>query len=74
MTYTANADGGGVFGSLYDPDQIAFKGPMKLEDIHSAVMDSGYKTSSKNFKNVIYQNLYNKDEFVKSGDGWTYNG
>ncbi|WP_171184588.1 hypothetical protein [Alienimonas chondri] len=46
---------------------------MSLDDIHEAVVDTGYKTSSKNFKNVIYQNLYNKDEFTKSGDGnWVY--
>ena len=45
---------------------------MALDDIHDAVQKTGYKTSSKNFKNVIYQNLYNKDEFVKTGDGWTY--
>ena len=47
-------------------------GPMALDDIHAAVEKTGYKTSSKNFKNVIYQNLYNKDEFTKTGDGWVY--
>ena len=46
--------------------------PMALDDIHEAVVETGYKTSSKNFKNVIYQNLYNKDEFTKTGDGWVY--
>ena len=53
-------------------DVLDGKGPMALDDIHAAVEKTGYKTSSKNFKNVIYQNLYNKDEFVKTGDGWTY--
>ncbi|QDT18048.1 hypothetical protein [Alienimonas californiensis] len=49
------------------------KSGMQLDDIHDAVVATGYKTSSKNFKNVIYQNLYNKDEFTKSGDGaWVY--
>ncbi len=49
------------------------KSGMLLDDIHEAVVATGYKTSSKNFKNVIYQNLYNKDEFSKSGDGsWVY--
>ena len=53
-------------------DVLGGKGPMALDDIHEAVVASGYKTSSKNFKNVIYQNLYNKDEFTKTGDGWVY--
>ena len=53
-------------------DVLSGKGPMALDDIHEAVVDTGYKTSSKNFKNVIYQNLYNKDEFTKTGDGWVY--
>ena len=53
-------------------DVLSGKGPMALDDIHDAVVDTGYKTSSKNFKNVIYQNLYNKDEFTKTGDGWVY--
>jgi len=53
-------------------DVLKGKSAMALDDIHSAVVDTGYKTSSKNFKNVIYQNLYNKDEFTKTGDGWVY--
>ena len=53
-------------------DVLDGQGPMALDDIHAAVEKTGYKTSSKNFKNVIYQNLYNKDEFTKTGDGWVY--
>ncbi|MFH5805487.1 hypothetical protein ACG2DA_15665, partial [Alienimonas sp. DA493] len=54
-------------------DVLEGKSGMALDDIHDAVVATGYKTSSKNFKNVIYQNLYNKDEFTKSGDGtWVY--
>ena len=48
------------------------KGPTPLDEIYEAVVATGYKTASKNFKNVIYQNLYNKDEFTKTGDGWVY--
>ena len=54
-------------------DVLEGKPGMLLDDIHEAVVATGYKTSSKNFKNVIYQNLYNKDEFVKSADGtWVH--
>ena len=32
-----------------------------MADLTSKIMDSGYKTSSRNFRNVLYQCLYNTD-------------
>jgi hypothetical protein len=45
----------------------ANKKGMTLNDIHDAVVATGYKSNSKNFKNVVYQTLYHKDEFVSDG-------
>ncbi|HUG17620.1 MAG TPA: hypothetical protein VMM56_01500 [Planctomycetaceae bacterium] len=42
----------------------ANKKGMNLQEIHDAVVATGYKSNSKNFKNVVYQTLYHKDEFV----------
>ena len=46
------------------------KSPMALDDIEDAVQKSGYKTTAKNPRNVIYQNLYKGDNFVREGKGW----
>lgn len=43
---------------------------LQLQELHDSVLAAGYKSKSKNFKNVLYQCLYNNDEFVhdeKSG-------
>lgn len=32
-----------------------------MADLTSKIMDAGYKTSSRNFRNVLYQCLYNTD-------------
>lgn len=42
----------------------ANKKGMTLQEIHDAVVATGYKSNSKNFKNVVYQTLYHKNEFV----------
>lgn len=36
---------------------------LPLAGLHNAVLETGYKTHSKNFKNVLYQCLYNAKEF-----------
>lgn len=33
-----------------------------LGKLHDKVLESGYKTNSNNFKNVLYQCLYNSDD------------
>ena len=43
---------------------------LKLAELHEHVMDTGFKSNSKNFRNVLYQCVYNADEVVhdqKSG-------
>lgn len=35
-----------------------------LQPLQEKVIESGYKTTSKNFKNVLYQCLYNCEDFV----------
>jgi hypothetical protein len=37
---------------------------LPLANLHDRVLASGYKTGSKNFKNILYQCLYNEKEFV----------
>lgn len=37
---------------------------LSLRDIAEKVKDSGYKTRSRNFENVVYQCLYNTDGIV----------
>lgn len=43
-----------------------------LQEISDAVLSAGYTTKSKNFKNVLYQCLYNNKEFVHDDDQGTY--
>jgi predicted nuclease with TOPRIM domain len=43
-----------------------------LQEIHDHVLAAGYTSNSDNFKNVIYQCLYNNKEFVHNGDKGTY--
>lgn len=43
-----------------------------LQEINDAVLSAGYTTKSKNFKNVLYQCLYNNNEFVHDADKGTY--
>lgn len=43
-----------------------------LTDLTQAVLDSGYKTGSANFKNTLYQCLYNNKEFNLDRRSGTY--
>jgi hypothetical protein len=36
---------------------------LSLSDLAAAVLATGYQTTSTNFKNTMYQTLYNNDEF-----------
>ena len=48
--------------------------PMSTDEIYEAVLETGYKTTSNNFRNVVYQNLYTKPQFEKQGGGWVHKG
>jgi predicted RNase H-like nuclease (RuvC/YqgF family) len=41
---------------------------LTVDEIHEAVLAGGYKSNSKNFKNVVYQTLYHRDDFASDGD------
>ncbi len=45
---------------------------LALQEIHDGVLASGYKTASKNFKNVLYQCLYHTKSFVHDDKSGTY--
>lgn len=60
---------------LKDHVTDALKGKKKgrtLQEINDAVLSAGYTSKSKNFKNVLYQCLYNNKEFVHDADQGTY--
>lgn len=42
----------------------ANKKGLALADVEAKVLESGYKSTSNKFRNVIYQCLYNNKEFV----------
>lgn len=50
----------------------ANKKGLALQEISEAVQANGYKTSSKNFKNVLYQCLYHNEEFIHDDKTGTY--
>ena len=43
-----------------------------LSELAERVLATGYKTNSANFKNVLYQCLYNSDKFVHDKEARTY--
>ena len=45
---------------------------LTLQQVSDKVQASGYKSKSKNFKNVLYQCLYHNKEFVHDADAGTY--
>lgn len=45
---------------------------LPLQGVHDKVLESGYKTTSKNFKNVLYQCLYHSKDFVHDDKAGVY--
>ncbi len=45
---------------------------LSLSELATKVLDAGYRTSSSNFKNVLYQCLYNTIEIVHDEESGTY--
>lgn len=45
---------------------------LSLQEVMDAVKKAGYKSKSKNFKNVLYQCLYHTEEFVLDSKKGTY--
>ncbi|MCA8988350.1 MAG: hypothetical protein KDA78_11945 [Planctomycetaceae bacterium] len=45
---------------------------LTLAELASAIKDAGYQSSSSNFKNVVYQNLYNSDLFKRDSKSSRY--
>jgi len=45
---------------------------LSLADLHDRVLETGYKTASKNFKNVLYQCLYNSKHFTHDASTGRY--
>ena len=45
---------------------------MALSELADAVMATGYKSTSKNFKNVLYQCLYNASDITHDDDSGKY--
>lgn len=50
----------------------ANKKGLSLQEVHDSVLGSGYKTKSKNFKNVLYQCLYHTDDFMRDEKAGVY--
>ncbi|MBD3674109.1 MAG: hypothetical protein HUJ26_11360 [Planctomycetaceae bacterium] len=45
---------------------------LTLQQVMDKVQKAGYKSKSKNFKNVLYQCLYHNDQFVLDSDKGIY--
>lgn len=45
---------------------------LSLEDLANSVLGAGYKTNSSNFKNVLYQCVYNSKEVKHDDKSGTY--
>jgi len=45
------------------------KGPMRVGDIHDAVLASGYHSSSGNFRGIVNQTLIKEKQFHQVGRG-----
>jgi hypothetical protein len=45
---------------------------LRLRDLANKLLESGYKTSSANFKNTLYQCLYHSDKIVHDAKAHTY--
>ena len=45
---------------------------LTIDEVHAKVLDSGYKTKSENFKNVIYQCLYHAEDITQDADTGRY--
>lgn len=45
---------------------------LTLQQVMDKVQKAGYKSKSKNFKNVLYQCLYHNDQFVLDSDKGVY--
>lgn len=45
---------------------------LTLQQVSDKVQESGYKSKSKSFKNVLYQCLYHNKEFVHDAEAGTY--
>lgn len=45
------------------------EGPLRVKEIAGKVLESGYKTTSKNFKNVVAQFLYKSPLVRRAGRG-----
>lgn len=43
----------------------ALKKPMRLAELAGAVIETGYRSNSGNFRNVLYQCLYNNSELFQ---------
>jgi hypothetical protein len=45
---------------------------LTLEELVPKVVEAGYKSNSKNFENMIYQNIYNSEGIVKDAETGCY--
>lgn len=57
--------------SLHQTVSDLLKVPMTTAEIAEAVKKTGYKSSSKDFKNVVYQALYQNKAFQHKDGKWT---
>lgn len=49
-----------------------YKKGLALADLQDAVLATGYKTNSKNFKNVLYQCVYNSESIAHDANTGKY--
>lgn len=45
---------------------------LSLDDLVGKVQESGYESNSTNFKSVVYQSLYNRDDIVRDSKTGLY--